>query len=365
MAAKSLAILGSRGIPARYGGFETFAEELSVRLAREGVDVTVFCQASDGEIENPYKGVNLEFVKAPQLGVFSTLIFDFLCLLRARGRYDVVYMLGYGAAVFCFIPRMFGSTVWINPDGVEWLRSKWSGLAKTWFRLMEWFSVRIANRIIADAEAIREFLVARHGELRESSVIAYGAPLLERQPDDDWLQRHHLIAGRYDIVVCRLEPENHVLEIISGYLQAKSAGELIVVGGIENKTEYVSQLLADAGDKIRFVGAIYDQRELQSLRFNARYYFHGHSVGGTNPSLIEAMGAGNIVVAHDNPFNREVLGTGGRYFSNADDLTTVIDKLSQQSDSDLRQIRDSNRRRIREYYTWENVTAQYLELLSD
>ena len=149
--AKTIAILGSRGIPARYGGFETFAEELSCRLVGQGHDVTVYCESDREKGASSYNGVKLCQIKAPQLGPFSTILFDLKCLCHARRAYDVVYMLGYGASLFCFIPRLFGTEVWINMDGVEWKRSKWSSIAKIWLRAMEWLALHIPDRIICDA----------------------------------------------------------------------------------------------------------------------------------------------------------------------------------------------------------------------
>ena len=146
-----IAILGTRGIPAAYGGFETFAEEVAVRLAKAGVEVTVYCESGQGAEPAEYQGVKLRYVPSPACGPLTTVLFDLRCLWNARKDFDAVYMLGYGAAQFCFIPRLFGSRVWINVDGIEWARAKWSGLAKAYFRLMEWFSMRTPNRVIADA----------------------------------------------------------------------------------------------------------------------------------------------------------------------------------------------------------------------
>jgi len=179
-----LAILGSRGIPAGYGGFETFAEELSVRLVQQGVDVTVYCEAGHGEQPAAHQGVHLEHIPAPNLGPLTTILFDLLCLWHARKAFDVVYMLGYGTSIFCFIPRLWGSTVWINMDGVEWARSKWCRLAKIWFKIMEAAAMWTPDRLIADAEGILKHLQSRHARLPPVSVIPYGAPVSHKAPED-------------------------------------------------------------------------------------------------------------------------------------------------------------------------------------
>lgn len=203
-----LAILGSRGIPAKYGGFETFAEELSVRLVKLGVEVTVYCEAGEGEQPAMYRGVHLVYLPAPGLGPLTTIIFDLLCLWHARKAFDAVYMLGYGTSIFCFIPRLCGSTVFINMDGVEWARSKWRPPAKLWFKVMEAAAMWTPNRLIADAQGILRHLQSRHNHLPPVSVISYGAPVLEEAPATNLLDGLQLTAGNYYLVVCRLEPEN-------------------------------------------------------------------------------------------------------------------------------------------------------------
>jgi glycosyltransferase involved in cell wall biosynthesis len=271
-------------------------------------------------------------------------------------------MLGYGASLFCFIPRLFGSRVWINMDGVEWRRSKWSWLAKAWLRASEAFAMWTPNRIIADAAAIKTELCARHPHLPPCAVIPYGAPVVtDAQPRllDEW----NLDASGYCLVVCRLEPENHVFEILEGYLASASRLPLVVVGNYTTDTPYVRHLLALSDDRIRLIGTIYDASKLQALRLFARLYFHGHSAGGTNPSLLEAMGCGNAVIAHDNPFNREVAADAALYFSSSGDIPALLEKVA--SDSTRRAaMQDAARRIVTERYTWESVTEAYLSLLS-
>src|SRR3990172_311013 len=225
-----IAILGSRGIPAGYGGFETFAEELAVRLAQRGIDVTVFCEGSGEGRPSEYKGVQLEHVSAPRVGPLTTLLFDLRCLWHARKKFDVVYMLGYGAGLFCFIPRLWGTKVWINMDGIEWARTKWGRAARIWFKLMEAASVRVPDRLIADAESIRRHLESRHGSIKPCSVISYGAPIIRETPDPALLRKWGLVPGQYDLVVCRLEPENMVAEIVQGCEMSDSPYPLIIVG---------------------------------------------------------------------------------------------------------------------------------------
>jgi glycosyltransferase involved in cell wall biosynthesis len=356
---KKLAILGTRGIPAHYGGFETFAEELSVRLVEQGADVTVYCESGTGEQPDTYKGVHLVYIPAPALGPLTTILFDLLCLWHARSGFDVVYMLGYGTSVFCFIPRLWGSEVWINMDGVEWARSKWNWLAKQWFKVMEAVAMWTPNRLIADAQGILEHLQSRHARLPPTSVIPYGAPIISEAPETCLLEEWQLTAGTYYLVVCRLEPENSVKEIIAGYLQSGSKNPLVVVGNTNTESNYVKELQRFTDGRIRFIGAVYDTQKLQALRYYSAAYFHGHTVGGTNPSLLEALGCGNIVIAHNNVFNREVAGEAAIYFNSEQDMARRIRKVESYSQSDVSMMKSLAQERIAKVYNWENITDSY------
>jgi glycosyltransferase involved in cell wall biosynthesis len=357
-----IAILGTRGIPARYGGFETFAEMLSTGLCAHGYDVTVFCESSESRAPDVYQRVKLRYVSAPSLGPLQTILYDLQCLWAARRGYDVVYMLGYGAAPFCLIPRLWGTEVWINPDGLEWARAKWGFIAQSYLRLMELSSLYAANRIIADAEAIAASLANRHGRVRACTVIHYGCEVIEEPPSARPLSEWKLSPESYYLVVCRLEPENHVLEILRAFQQSRSNRRLIVVGDHLAKTGYVDQVRAFRDTRIQMIGTVYDQAKLTCLRYHSFAYFHGHSVGGTNPSLLEAMGCGNLIFAHDNPFNRETLGLCGYYFTSVPELTKAID-LAEQEDQERVRLREASRARARAEYRWSDVISRYVELL--
>jgi len=359
----SVALLGIRGIPARYGGFETFAEALAVGLVQKGCAVTVFCEQGDQEPIATYQGVRLVRIHAPRLGPLSTIVFDLKCLLRARSGYDIVYMLGYGAAPFCLIPRLFGRQVWINMDGVEWKRSKWSWAGRTYLRIMERVAVIVASRVIADAAAIRDHLEARYGRLPKCVVIRYGAHITPVMDGAALAMFGNVTPGEYYLVVCRLEPENHVREIIEGFESSGSPYPLVIVGGTAEPNEYIQALLNRQSERVRFVGAIYDQALLSAMRYHARGYIHGHSVGGTNPSLLEAMGAGNLVIAHDNPFNREVLGEHGLYFRDPTQLSDAIRHTDILEDAARLQLAQAVRGRISEWYNWQKIVDDYWALV--
>ncbi len=360
-----IAILGSRGIPARYGGFETFAQEVAMRLAERGVEVTVFCEAKPGGRPVRFGKVRLEYVRAPFAGPIARILYDFGSLLRARKRYDIVYMLGYGSAFLAWIPRLFGRKLWINMDGLEWRRSKWGPFARRWLKTMEGLATRWAHRLIFDNQALAHEVASRRPRMAPYQVIAYGAPVLTQPPDPARVRALGLEPGRYHLTVCRFEPENHLLEIVRAAAQREGGAPLVVVSSTSERTEWQKKVMAHAGPMVRFIGPVYDQEVLRTLRFHCQINLHGHSVGGTNPSLLEAMGSGSLVLAHDNPFNREVLGEMGRYFSDRADLADKLWDLERMSERQRRLIGDGARDRVVNFYSWRGVTDRYIELLNE
>lgn len=356
-----IAIIGSRGIPARYGGFETFAEELSVRLVDHGVDVTVFCEGVAGPSE--YKGVHLEYVPTPHLGGLTTLLHDFRALWRARKSYDLVYMLGYGTSIFCTVPKISGTPVWMNMDGVEWQREKWGLIGKSWWKTMESIAQRVPDLMVCDARGIQSFITSRHRKNPPNVVIPYGANVVEDPPDPQLLQEWGLEPDKYHLIVSRLEPENHVVELFQGFHNSNSPYPLVALGTTRKPNSYTRSLeqIASGDDRIILPGPIYDDR-IKSLRYYARTYLHGHSVGGTNPSLLEAMGNGNAVIAHDNIFNREVASESALYFKDNEEVSGLLDMLDGD-DEKRNELGLSARKRVKECYSWELITEKYLEML--
>ena len=362
LARPRLAILGSRGLPARYGGFETFVEELAPRLVERGIDVTVFCEDRSGPKPLVYRGVDLRYVRAFAPGPLRTLHFDLVCLQRAARAFDVVYLLGYGAECGAKLAQHAGARLWINPGGLEWRRSKWGREARFWLRSMEALACRLADRMIFDNAALAEEIVARHGA-RSTATIAYGAASLTQPLDPAPLRAFGVHPGAYDLVVCRFEPENHMLEIVRAHAAAAPGVPLVVVSNVDLDTDYVRAVRAAAGAEARFVGTVYDAAVLQPLRQNARLHIHGHSVGGTNPSLLEAMGAGSYVLAADNPFNREVLGANGAYWADEPELTQRLCSTAAMDAQQRRSQGRANLERVRRVYCWERIADQYSELI--
>ncbi len=360
-----VAILGSRGIPARYGGFETFAQEIAARLCERGVDVSVFCEAKSGGRPVRFGKVRLDYVHAFPKGPLGRIIYDLGCLWRARNKYDVVYMLGYGSSFLCWIPRLFGSRVWINMDGLEWRRSKWGPMARIWLKAMEGIACRVANRLVFDNQALASSVAQRRKVKGEISVLAYGAPVIGKTPDPAKIRSLGLEPGRYMLAVCRFEPENNLLEMVRAAAMRSEGAPLVVVSSTAERTPWQREVMAQAGPMVRFFGPVYDTQVLRALRFHSLAYVHGHSVGGTNPSLLESMGCGSLVLAHDNPFNREVLGEMGRYFADEEDFADKLWDIERMSERQRRMIGDGARDRIVNFYRWELVTEGYLGLIQD
>jgi glycosyltransferase involved in cell wall biosynthesis len=356
-----LAILGARGIPAGYGGLETFAEQLSVRLVARGHEVTVFCESRENPSEQ-FKGVKLQYVPVRHLGPLSTVLYDAESLWQARSGFDVVYMLGYGSSALCWLPRVWGSQVWINMDGLEWTRAKWNALGRWYLRWAEAVAMWTPNRIIADAAAIEANFRSRYRKLPPCDVIPYGAEIVNNACPEQ-VKSFGLDPGSYYLVACRFEPENHIKEIIEGFLDSKTQARLVLAGDDTRRSPYVQSLAKYKSERLLFTGFVHDVPTNQALRYFCRAYLHGHSVGGTNPSLLESMGCGNVVIAHDNPFNREVLGGSGLFFSTPMEVSTRIDSVDS-GEADIVRIKVDVVERTKQFYTWDLITDYYCELLS-
>ena len=298
--AKVLRILGTRGVPAGHGGFETFAEHLALHLVARGWQVIVYCQ---GERSGPvqldgWQGVRRVHIGVDESGPRGTIVFDWRATLHARRAHaaepGVCLTLGYNTAVFCAWLRLRGVPNIINMDGIEWRRDKWGVAAKAWFRLNEWAGARLGNHLVADHPEIALHL-ARIVCARKVSTIAYGAIALGNLSDAP-VRLLGLEAGRYMTLIARPEPENSVLEVVQAFSRRRRGHTLAVLGSYVEANAYHRAVRAAASDEVRFLGAIYDKPLLNALRLHCSAYVHGHRVGGTNPSLVEALGAGNAVL---------------------------------------------------------------------
>lgn len=372
----SIAIIGSRGIPNNYGGFEGFTETLSENLVKNGYKVYVSCEhPGEKSCTNTLNGVNLFYfpIKHPKysiMGMIYEVLYDVYSLFKASIMADQVYMLGYSASLFFFIPKLFGKTLYLNPDGFEWKRAKFNSSLKFLLKISEKMGSFWADKIIADSKGIKEYYDKKYNI--ESNYIAYGASEIprvkwdnEKLPD---VLKHGIISNSdYWLSVARLEPENNIHTIIEGYIKSDTKKSLIIVGNYDSPQymEYINNIIDKHGGdkKIVFTGGIYDHDTLNMLRQNCFAYLHGHSVGGTNPSLLEAMVMKNVVLAHDNQFNREVCEDSALYFMDPDELKVRINMVENNTDNYL-ELKSKAFLRVKNEYSWDKIFALYNDLFS-
>jgi glycosyltransferase involved in cell wall biosynthesis len=362
-----IAIVGTRGIPAAYGGFETLAWELSTRLAARGHEVTVYCRRgrTDESIDVP-DGVRRRFLpflpgKYPETVSHTALsVLDSL----ARG-YDVMWVGNVANAVCCAIPRLRGTKVVLNVDGIERQRAKWGQAGKAWYAIGERFALTYPNAIVADADVIRDYYAQRYA--KASTVILYGAALLDRDPPPDLAQHgidEDIQPGRFLLYVSRLEPENQADLVIRAYRHVEGDVPLLIVGDAPYADAFKARLreLAAPDPRIRLTGAIYGDG-YRDLQRSALAYVQATSVGGTHPALVEAMGAGNLVLAYGTPENREVLAGTGLLFDSQAQLTDLLGDVVANPGSGLFDaLRAGARARAKTVYSWDAVTDAYLAL---
>lgn len=354
-----LNIMGTRGIPAAHGGFETFAERLALYLVSRGVSVTVYCQSTDPKDvigrEDYWKGVHRIHYASKRSGALGTMDFDLKCVRDVLERPGVDLVLGYNTAVFNTLQRRKGRQVYMNMDGIEWKRAKWSAPAKLWFFLNEIIGSNLADVAIADHPEIARHVGKR---CRKTPVmIPYGGDVVAAA-DPTPVRALGIKPGNYFLSIARIEPENSILEIVQAFDAANVDRDLVVLGQLDPNNSYHRAVRRAAGSRVRFPGAIYDQESVKALRFHARVYLHGHQVGGTNPSLVESLGAGNPVIAHDNAFNRWTAGEGQRFFASVDSCTDHIRSLALD-DIALYSARIAARTRHAQDFRWHDVLAKY------
>lgn len=355
--------MGTRGVPAQYGGFETAVEEIGQRLAARGHEVTVYCR-NPGQTQQEYRGMRLVNLPAVRHRMAETLSHTALSTAYAitRDRPDVVLLLNAGNAPLLPVLRAARIPTAIHLDGLESRREKWRGAGARYYRWAERSSVRWGQEVIADAQAISDYVLEHYG--RACVVIPYGAPIIE--PGQHRLAELGLETGGYHLVVARFEPENHVRESVLGYRASSEQRPLVVVGSAPYSQWYVDAVHdAGTGDsRVMLIGGVYDQELLDQLYGHAITYNHGHSVGGTNPSLLRAMGAGAAILAYDVEFNREVTAGEALLWSDPNELSAHYDRIAERVlDEELTRLRSASRHRIATAYQWEAVTDDYENLI--
>jgi glycosyltransferase involved in cell wall biosynthesis len=353
-----IALLGTRGIPANYGGFETFAEELSTRLSARGHQVTVYCRQKHSSSE--YRGVRLRYLPTIRHKYFDTIAHTALSTIDLmRRRFDVVLYCNAANAVFTIWPRMMGMPTALNVDGLERHRKKWNRIAKAWYLTSEWMATWCCSAVISDAENIRDYYDRRYN--KESVFIAYGAEVGRIQATDE-ICKLGLEPGKYVLYVSRMEPENNALLVRQAFEQVETDCRLALIGDAPYADDYIREVKNTVDSRVTIPGAVYGEgyRQLQS---HSRVYVHATEVGGTHPALIEAMGRGALVLYLNTPENAEAAGDAGVPFEN--DLT---EKLAWALNLPADQREEWGRRamdRIARLYSWEAVTDRYEELFKN
>jgi len=359
----NIAIMGIRGIPASYGGFETLAEELAPRLVRKGHRVTVYGRANIIKYKEPYyKGARLRILPTISHKYLDTPVHTFLSSIHSLfHRYDMILFCNAANSIFSFIPRLVGQKVCVNVDGIERKRKKWNWVGKLWYLVGEMLSCVFPNEIITDAEQIKRYYLVRYN--KSSTVISYGCNP-ENVFTTDVLDKFGLIPKNYLLCVARLEPENNTHVVIVAFKKVQTEKRLAIVGDAPYSSNYKKSLfdLARNDRRIIFTGYVFGNgyKELQS---NAFCYVHAGEVGGTPPALVEAMGFGNGVLVNDTPENREVVGDSGIIYlkNNVDDLRAKLQKVLDNPGL-IEDYGAKARLRIHQHYSWETVTDKYEEL---
>ena len=360
---KTVRILGTHGVPAAYGGFETAAENIALFLVRRGWRVIVYCQGKGrGPItEDTWHGIERVHVPVDLEGWKGTSRFDLLSIRHACRHQDLCLTFGYNTAIFNVLQRLHGIPNVINMDGIEWSRARWGFAKQAILYANERIGCWVGNHLIADHPEIEKYLLTRAPQ-RKITILTYGADPLADVPTQAVLNLG-LQPGEYLNLIARPIPENSILEIVQGFSAKPRGKKLVVLGNFDCAADpYHAQVLAAASPEVVFAGAIYDKTAVQALRYHSVAYAHGHTVGGTNPSLVEAMAASNPVIAHDNPYNRWVAQEAALYFKTSHDFSHCVDELLG-SPSRMAALRRASHVRFEQEFTWDHVAGQYEQLL--
>jgi glycosyltransferase involved in cell wall biosynthesis len=352
-----IAIIGTRGIPNQYGGFEQFAQNLSSGLVKKGHEVTVYSPHVHPYRENAWESVRIirKFDPEYRIGTIGQFIYDLNCIIDSRGRgFDIIYQLGYTSSSIWSILFPRRSIVVTNMDGLEWKRTKYGKLTRRFLKYAEGVAVRKSDYLIADSLGIRKYLRQEYGV--ESEYIPYGATVFS-DPDDSLPATYGLKPFEYDMLIARLEPENNIEMILDGRVKAGIARPFLVIAN--HSTRYGAYLKSKYRQQtdIIFAGAVYELTMVNNLRYHSNLYFHGHSVGGTNPSLLEAMASASLIAAHRNDFNESILGGDAYYFNHEEDIAEILRNVRKDGREQFK-LR-ANEEKIRDVFSWERIIGTY------
>ena len=358
-----IAIIGTRGIPNHYGGFEQFAEYLSVGLVKQGHNVSVYNSHKHPYQKSEWNNVEIIHCNDPEhkLGTIGQFIYDFNCILDTRKKdYDIILQLGYtSSSIWGWLLPRDKSIVTTNMDGLEWKRTKFSKPIQSFLKFAEKLGTKYSDYLISDSIGIQAHIKEKYN--KESIYIPYGSHLFDN-PNEVVLKKYNVKPFNFNMLVARLEPENSIEIILDGAVLSSLNTPFLVIGNHETKFgEYLKNKFQKS-DNILFLGGIYDIDVLNNLRHFSNVYFHGHTVGGTNPSLLEAMGSNALICANDNIFNKSILGSDAYYFKDQKDVASYINEIKK---NESLKLLDNNSMKIRTTYSWKVIINQYLDHFSE
>ena len=357
-----IAILGTRGIPNYYGGFEQFAEFFSVYLVEKGHEVFVYNSHNHPFQEKTFHGVNILHQNDPEhkIGTFGQFIYDYNCIMDSRKRdFDIILQLGYTSnSIWCLLlPKK--PIIITNMDGLEWKRSKYSRPVQQFLKFAERLAVISSDYLISDSLGIKDFINKQYN--KDSTYIAYGAHQFN-DPNEAILSDFNVEKNQFNMIMARFEPENNLDMVLEGVALDENKTPILVIGKHETKYGNYLKNKYKNHQNIRFMGGIYNLDHLNNLRHFSNLYFHGHSVGGTNPSLLEAMASKALIVAHNNHFNKAILKENGHYFSNPQEVKNILDTIKK---IDNLQLVQNNFEAIENEFNWDKINGEYLQLFEE
>lgn len=359
-----IAMIGTRGVPANYGGFETCVEELGRRLVEKGHQVTVYCRKSY-YLEKPdtHLGMSLVYISNIPKKSLDTLSHTFLSVCHSLTKdYDVLMVFNAANSPTLFLARFLGRKIAINTDGLEWKRGKWGPVARRYYKVSEWLATKLANRIVADSRGIQDYYLEKYRV--DSSFIAYGAPVC-KSTKPEILKTFGLKKGDYFLQITRFEPENNPLLSIQAYRKLDTSKKLVLVGGVPYESGYSRAIADEADERVILPGFIYDKEILNELWCNCFAYVHGNEVGGTNPALLQTMGSGCFTIAIDVPFSHDVLSDCGIFYEKSIESLALKMKWAIQNEENLGSFKEKAMERIKTHYTWDKVADGYESLFEE
>ena len=357
-----IAILGTRGIPNYYGGFEQFAEFFSVYLVEKGHEVYCYNSHNHPFQEKSFHGVHIIHQHDPEYkyGTFGQFIYDYNCIIDSRKRdFDIILQLGYtsNSVWFFLLPKK--SIIITNMDGLEWKRSKYSRPVQQFLKFAERLAAVSSDYLVSDSIGIQKFLKEKYK--KESTYIAYGAHPFN-EPNETFLEKYDVQKGNYNMIMARFEPENNFEMVLDGVATNEDKTPILVIGNHNTKHGEYLKNKYKLQTNIRFIGAVYNLEHLNNLRYFSNIYFHGHSVGGTNPSLLEAMSSQALIAAHNNDFNKGILNENAFYFSNSSEVKNILQTIKK---NDNLQLVQNNYEAIVNDFNWEKINGEYLQLFEE